>query len=54
MTLSVWLGDGITLDSLHVPSHVEVVSARDIEKFIEKHADWHSAAVEAAKSQKIE
>ena len=36
-TVHVWLGDAITLDRLDIPKHVEVRSAGDIERFIERH-----------------
>lgn len=36
VTLHVWLSDHITLDQLQIPKHVDVVSAGDIEEFINR------------------
>lgn len=46
VTVHVWISDEITLDRLDVPAHVNVESADDIKKFIERHRqNWqrHSA-----------
>lgn len=37
VTVHAWLGNGITLDELTVPPHIDVKSAKDIERFIERH-----------------
>jgi hypothetical protein len=37
VTVHLWLSDGITLDEIHVPKHVDVRSAGDLERFIERH-----------------
>jgi hypothetical protein len=37
VTVHVWLSNEITLDQLQVPKHVDVRSAGDIERFIERH-----------------
>lgn len=46
VTVNVWLSDEITLDRLLVPAHVEVKSAGDVEKFIERHRkEWMSPSI---------
>lgn len=37
VTLHLWVSDNITLDQLEIPKQVDVISAGDIEKFIDSH-----------------
>jgi hypothetical protein len=39
VTVHVWLSDTITLERIDIPKHVDLRSAGDIERFIERYRD---------------